>query len=386
MFHPLSRAIVVSLAAWTAEDVAGPELQGAVDPVAAVVESYAAAAHQRYAEVHSLADRLLVAARALVEDPTEARLVGARQAWIEARQAYGTTEVLRFYNGPIDRPQGGVETLLNAWPLDESYLDAVAEGCLGGIVCSPETYPHLSKELFAVWNERGGEANVCTGWHAVEFLLWGQDLDADGPGDRPVSDFVVGGEPNASRRGQVLLLLTEMIVDHLAMLEAEWAPDLPNYAAAFRALPGERTVRSMLTGMIVLSGFEMAGERLAVAYETQDPEQEHSCFSDTTHLDFAANQTGLIEVWGGRRDGDVGLRALVEASDPDLAELLDRQLGESLDRIRAIPVPFDQALIDSNNGGRARILEALLALEAQSESLATAALALGHEIAIRPGQ
>ena len=357
---------------------------------AEVVEGYADFAHRLYARCEQLALELQVKVTELVAEPNEDTLAAARGAWLDGRRLFGRTEVLRFYNGPIDNPRDGVETLLNAWPLDEAYIDAV-EGAPGsGIINDPATYPNLSATLLTLLNERGGEANVAVGWHAVEFLLWGQDLDPRGPGRRSPDDFLPGRAPNAERRSLYLTLCAELLVEHHRQVRAAWEPEEAPYRAAFVGDP-ETGLRRILAGMIILSGFEMAGERLAVAYETQDQEEEHSCFSDTTHVDFRADQEGLLAVYhgaarpayGGRGPG---VRAIAAALDPKLAERLDQQLDASLAAIEGMPVPFDQAILgDEQAPGRRAVLLALTSIERQAETLAALALALGYEIGMHPG-
>ena len=66
----------------------------------------------------------------------------------------------------------------------------------------------------------GVESNVATGYHAIEFLLWGQDLNGhgDGAGNRPASDFATGAActgGNCDRRGAYLRAATELLVSHL---------------------------------------------------------------------------------------------------------------------------------------------------------------------------
>ena len=62
-------------------------------------------------------------------------------------------------------------------------------------------FPEITAEALTAANEEGGETNISTGWHAIEFLLWGQDLSATGPGARPATDYTTA--PNAERRGDV---------------------------------------------------------------------------------------------------------------------------------------------------------------------------------------
>src|SRR5262249_42571701 len=144
---------------------------------------------------------------------------------------------------------------------------------------------------------------VTTGFHAVEFLLWGVDRNAAGPGSRPFTDFVPSSAPNAAaskesndarRRGQYLLAATELLVRHLDEVAADWADGKPdNYRHRFLSMPPSEALGLALKGMGTLSGPELSGERLTVAYETKDQENEHSCFSDNTHSDLAFDAVGI---------------------------------------------------------------------------------------------
>lgn len=354
----------------------------------AAVERYATVAHDLYLECERLAVAQLEAVEAFVAAPDAAGLELARRRWLEARRVYGRTEALRFYSGPIDDPGEGVETFLNAWPLDEAYIDAVEGASGGGIIGSPERYPNLSATMLVLLNERGGEANVSIGWHAVEFLLWGQDLSAEGPGARPWTDFQDGGAAHADRRREYLRLCAALLVEHHRKVREAWAPGTPeNYRARFLAEDPRASFRKVLAGMTILSGFEMSGERLAVAYETRDQEEEHSCFSDNTHVDFLADQEGLLALWrGGEGEGAVGVRDVARAASPSLAAQIERDLEATLAAIRAMPVPFDQAILGPDERpARQAVLAALVAIEDQARSLATLGLVLGHDIALQPG-
>ena len=124
-----------------------------------------------------------------LNDPSAARFDAAKRAWLLARDDYGPTEVYRFYDGPIDNEEDGVEVLVNAWPLDEAYIDYVVGSPNAGIINNPADFPSIDADLIVSLNEEGGEENVSTGWHAIEFLLWGQDTSEDGPGVRPLEDY-----------------------------------------------------------------------------------------------------------------------------------------------------------------------------------------------------
>lgn len=357
--------------------------------------TYAELAEARYRAIHGAARELAACLEALVDQPSEQRLGAARSAWCRARELYGTSEALRFYGGPIDDPRDGVEALLNAWPVDESYIDGHPAAPGTGLVGDPRLLPHIDPRALELLNQRGGETHVATGWHAIEFLLWGVDSDPDGPGQRAHTDFVVGAAPSAERRGQLLRVLGALLVEHLAQLERAWSPAGGAYRERFVADVDGRSLRHALAGLVVLSGFELAGERLVVALETRDQEQEHSCFSDTTLADLIADQRGILEIWHGQLCPQLhgpmpvagcGLGELVQALDPALAQALEQQLEATLAAVEAIPAPFDQAILGSDEDpGRRAVLAAVVAFEQQTRLLSALAGRCGYRIQLAPG-
>ena len=279
------------------------------------------------------------------------------------------TEAFRFYAGPIDDADGP-EPMINGWPIDEYHIDGVEGAPDAGIINDPKTFPTITRELIERMNERAGETAITSGFHAIEFLLWGQDFSAEGPGERPVSDYTTA--LHADRRGTYLLACGESLAGHLRSLVEAWAPDEEkNFRAQFEALPPREAARDLIYGLHAMSGKELAGERLLVAWDTQDQEDEHSCFSDTTHLDMKYDALGLENVYRGRYqtlDGEFlignGVRALVRALFPKEVEEFDQKIRSARAAIDEIPVPFDQAILgEDEDSGRKAILEAVIHLE-----------------------
>jgi putative iron-regulated protein len=293
----------------------------------------------------------------------------------------------RFYDGPIDNEETGPEGLINAWPLDESFIDYVEGDPEAGIVNHPELYPEITKDLLVELNESGGETTISTGWHAIEFLLWGQDHSASGPGARPFTDYVVGAGGTASnqeRRGAYLKAAAELLVENLEQVRDAWAPNTPgNYRAEFLAEDTDEALRRILTGLGTLSGGELTGERLSVAFDTKDQEDEHSCFSDNTHVDHRNDEIGIQNAFNGRYGSVVvpGIYHLVHAVNPTLADETVAAMRAARDAIFAIPVPFDQAILGNDETpGRQAIAAAIEALNVQTDKIADCAEALGISI------
>ncbi|HEV8688993.1 MAG TPA: imelysin family protein [Ideonella sp.] len=349
--------------------------------VDAVVRHYANGVLAGYEDSLAGALDLQKAVQAFVAQPSAQTLAVARKAWLEAREWYLPTEAFRFYAGPID-DDTGPEGRINAWPLDESYIDYVKGKSASGIIANKKQ--PINKVALAKLNEKGGEENIATGWHAIEFLLWGQDFNDNGPGDRSFEDYVDGKAPNADRRRAYLLAVTELLVDDLRYLVGAWQPGASNYRVRFET-EGQEAIRKMVVGIGSLSRGELAGERLEVAMNTQDQEDEHSCFSDNTHRDVVMDAVGIENVWLGRfarRDGSVlqgaSLQALVAAADATIADKTTKDIAASVAAAKAIQPPFDREIVGGKDAaGRKRVQAVIDALIQQSKDLPQAAAAVG---------
>jgi putative iron-regulated protein len=305
---------------------------------------------------------------AFVQQPSDAGLRSARAAWVSARRSYAQTEAYRFYGGPID----SLELLVNTWPIDENYLES--EDGQTGIVADEARHPALTAGALAALNLEEGETSVSTGYHAIEFLLWGRDRSATGPGERSFHDYDTA--PHSRRRGEYLRAAAALLVENLSTVEAAWQGP---YRAAFLARPPSQTLALALKGLGTLSGGELLGERLTVAYETRAQENEHSCFSDNTHEDLVFDAVGIQNVCLGRYANvvrGVGLIELVRGENAALAAELERNVTGAVEAVSAIPAPFDRAILgDDASPGRRAIQRAMNALRTEADALAKVAAA-----------
>ena len=340
------------------------------------VSHYAVIAEEAYRDSVSTAEALQAAVNALVDKPSAATLEAAKSAWLAAREPYLQTEVYRFYEGPIDHEKHGVEGLLNAWPMDENFVDytrdAKANVIHSGLINNPD-FP-LTEEAIEAKNELGGEKNVATGYHAIEFLLWGQDTRDDGPGDRPFTDYITDGsgtQRNQERRGAYLKVTAGLLVKHLRQVHAQWKVD-GDYRKAFTSGPPEAAILKMLTGMIVLAGFETGGERLQAALDSQDREDEHSCFSDNTHRDMIQDIQGIQNVFLGSFSGrtpGVGVKDVIATLDSTMASRIGTQIVDALAKANALIVPFESEIAPGNSAGHARVGGLIASLKTLERSL-----------------
>ena len=327
-----------------------------------VLKVYADIAQAGYADSVDTARTLKLAVDAFLAKPTEDNLRAARAAWIAARIPYMQTEAYRFGNAIVDDWEGKV----NSWPLDEGLIDYVA-AAYGTESPENELYvanviahtsltiggkkldtSKITKELLAEkLQEAGGvEANVATGYHAVEFLLWGQDLNGTGPGNgaRPASDFDTKQctNGNCARRAQYLSAATDLLVDDLAWMATQWAPG----GEARKTIEGgsdEAGLTAIMTGLGSLSYGELAGERMKLGLMIHDPEEEHDCFSDNTHASHFFDALGIRNVYLGtyrRADRSIvtgpSVSDLVRAKSPEVDAEVRAKLDATMDAMNAM--------------------------------------------------
>lgn len=353
----------------TTEAATGSLTAEQAEPVAT---HYADGVYSSYEASIASATELQSTLAAFTADPTDATLQAAKDQWLAARDDYGPTEAFRFYDGPIDDPDDGPEGRINAWPMDEAYVDYVEGDPTAGIINDTEGVPEITAEVLVAANEDGGETNISTGWHAIEFLLWGQDLSETGPGARPVTDYTTS--PVAQRRATYLNLLADQLVADLTSVADQWAPD-GEYREEFLSDP-VAAIGKMFRGIGALTAGELSGERIAVALETTDQEDEHSCFSDNTNADVHNNALGVQWVYLGTYPGieaGPGLDTLVEAADPDLNAELTEQIATTVSLTESYTETFDQMLA----GDTAPLEATVEALETQGDLIAEAADQLG---------
>ena len=351
-----------------------------------VVANYAEGVHHLYSNSLASAKSLDGAIDRFIAEPTPAHLEAAKRLWLVARDDYGPTEAFRFYDGPIDRPDDGPEGLINAWPLDEAYIDYVEGDLTAGVINNPNEFPVIDADLLVSLNEVGGEENVSTGWHAIEFLLWGQDLNRDGPGARPVEDYTTN--TNADRRATYLAVASDVLVGHLQDMVDAWAPGSSgNYRSGFVSMDSDEAIQKIITGIGELSRGELAGERMTVAFEERSQEDEHSCFSDNTVADIVGNALGIQMVYMGNYGGvsGPGVKDLIAAKDEELAEQLESQIRGSVHLTTVIPQPFDQHLLEGvsdQTAGRQAVRSAIVSLENQTDTIVQAAEDIGITISV----
>jgi len=373
-----------------------------------VLSHYADIALASYEDALSTAKALDAAIDALIAAPSDATLEAARAAWKTARVPYQQSEAFRFGNPIVDEWEGRV----NAWPLDEGLIDYVdasygSESDSNGLyVANVIANPKLAidgVELDAteitpallqtqLQEAAGVESNVATGYHAIEFLLWGQDLNGTGPGAgaRPFTDYSTA--EHATRRAAYLKAASSLLVADLEEMVGNWTAD-----GAARAVLPEQGISTILTGMGSLSFGEVAGERMKLGLLLHDPEEEHDCFSDNTHASHLNDAVGIQNVYLGqytRVDGTViegpSLAQVIADKDAVLDGEIQALLADTIAKMEVMAdraeggEAYDQQIGEGNAEGNAVVQAAIDGLIAQTRGIerAVALLELGDAVTI----
>ncbi len=374
-----------------------------------VLKTYADIGQAAYSDAADTARTMQLAIDAFLTNPTEDNLRAARAAWIAARIPYMQTETFRFGNPVVDDWEGEV----NSWPLDEGLIDYVDTSIYSSDSSENELYTanviantsltiggkkidtsKITKELLAkVLQEAGGvEANVATGYHAIEFLLWGQDLNGTGPGNgnRPATDYDLKNctHGNCDRRAEYLRTATDLLVDDLTWMAAQWGPD---GSARKKVVDGtdDAGLAAIMTGLGSLSYGELAGERMKLGLMIHDPEEEHDCFSDNTHASLFFDALGIRNVYLGtyrRADRSLvtgsSISDLVKAKSPEIDAELRAKLDATMKAmnvlyLRALTTEsYDQMIGEGNDEGNAVVQNGIDALLDQTKSLERAVATL----------
>lgn len=390
--------------------------QGAAAPKPReILVTYANIAEAMYGDSLKTAKDLQTAVDAFIAAPTDENLDKAKTAWKAARVPYQQTEGYRFGNAIVDDWEGKV----NAWPLDEGLIDYVDTKSYGEKSDENPLYTanviantkirvgkktidatRITPKLLESLQEAGGvESNVATGYHAIEFLLWGQDLNGTGPGagKRPASDYdtknCTGG--NCERRAAYLKAATDLLVSDLQEMADNWSAK-GKARKSVLAKKDKAGLAVILTGLGSLSYGELAGERMKLGLILHDPEEEHDCFSDNTHNSHYYDELGIASIYRGkytRVDGSVvegpSVAAYAAALAPKAADEANAKVDAALAALKAIKdeadsgkQAYDQMIGEGNAEGNALVQKGVDSLVAQTRAFEGVVAALKLKIKV----
>lgn len=369
-----------------------------------VITNYGNLVYQSYNDSYTSAVNLRTVLNNFVSNPTQQGFDASKSAWLAAREIYGQTEAYRGANGPIDTPNESWsidnEGNMNAWPMDEALIDYVAAGSEGlgagefdfNIISDTST-PINEETITSFSNFENSEASVTTGWHAIEFLLWGQDFtfpEENIAGQREFTDYTTA--PFAERRGEYLNVVTNLLVNDLLDLVNTWNVG-GTYRTVIDNLDEDLAIKQFIFGAFFIAGDELSGERMYVAVDSDGgigglgQEDEHSCFSDNTNRDVFANAKGVYNVIFGEYgsvNGNSFYDLVLEADAVQAQKLLDAS-NEAIEKATVVgnnAQPFDFLITQESVelGQIGPVIDAARALEDWANEISASATAIGIDL------
>ena len=409
------RALATTLAMVSMVSIGGFAQRAKADGPAVkdIMKTYGDVAEASYSDALAKAKDLQKAVDAFLATPNAETQKAAQAVWKEARVPYMQTEGYRFGNKIVDDWEGNV----NSWPLDEGLIDYVDKASYGEEKAENPLYTAnivankkirlgpkeldastITKEVIGQLNGAlEVEANVGTGYHAIEFLLWGQDLHGTNPGagERPATDYDLKActHDNCDRRRDYLKAATDLLVDDLQTMVDAWKDG----GDARQVLAKENDtdqLSTILTGLGSLSYGELAGERMKLGVLLHDPEEEHDCFSDNTQNSHYNDQVGMMNIWYGKYEGPSAVKGasiseLAHAKAPEAAKRVDEAMANTLAKLKIIKdkadsgeMYYDQMLAAGNDAGNKMVLDGVDALVAQARAVEAVVAALGLKIQV----
>ena len=371
-----------------------------------VIINYSNIAEAKYKDALILAQQLHNSILDFMKNTNDENFNLVKISWLKSRTAYQQTEVFRFGNPIVDNWEGKV----NAWPLDEGLIDYVdntnyypsendfsnfnvianknlkVEGEL--IDASIINTDLLSTKLHEIG---GNEANVAIGYHAIEFLLWGQDLNGtkEGNGNRKYTDFRLEQctNDNCDRRREYLLAASELLIEDLKFINNAWSSE--GDAREDLINDNENAIKRILIGMGSLSYGELAGERMKLGLMLHDPEEEHDCFSDNTHNSHYYNVVGIKNVFLGEYRNLEGklisgpsISSMLKVADKKLQKKTKKSINRTIKNMKKIVksaengMTYDMLIAEGNKKGNKLIQKAIDSLVVQSKNIELVANAL----------
>ncbi len=248
---------------------------------------------------------LQVAIRRLTDQPSDEHLEAARQAWLEARRTWETSESWAF--GPAETE--GFDGAMDDWPVNRKDLATALAG------------PPFTATTFAALSD------TAKGFHGIEWVMFGGRT---------------GQRSSAAQLTSNDLAYLRLAADELHRqaegLLASWSG--PQGFGARISSPAEAgtAVQEMLQGVIGLLQ-EEGDEKLGQPLKTRDPQTLESADSGNTQADLLANVEGARQVLM-----ETGLLELIRSRDPDLGQQIDTQTAQAVAMARALPHPINDHL------------------------------------------
>lgn len=173
------------------------------------------------------------------------------------------------------------EVDFNSFLINPAYIDATSYDNSSGIILNTAAYPTITIQTIQNANYIGSSPNnISKGIHALEFLLWGNDLNPTGPGDGGPNPFDPNSSANYLRRKAYLLGLITLLKNDLDEMNYSEFKDNVN------AKDPKESLAYLLKGIHDFIRYDIAEKSIKKPIDLLDPLYEESQFSDNSTEDI----------------------------------------------------------------------------------------------------
>jgi len=345
------------------------------------ISNYSNIAEATFGSALSQGRALKEAVSAFVKDPKAETHLLAKVSWMRARLPFLQSEFSRM-SADSDKIDGDYSNRLNGWPIDPGHIDYIANEPGENIISNEEKYPAINSELLRSINLKAGKSDFTTGYHVIEFLLWGEDLNKSSSGKRSYKDYEENNSALAKRRADYLVACCDLLIGDLEDLASEWDSGRKNnLRSRLESMPPDQAI-SKIMGRVSFLADDLAKSQIDPIIAKELVFQEQSTFSDTTHFDFLHTVAGISNLAAGAYVGldgklqvvGLGLIGLSEQTPNSKADKIRTLINNAMKSAQAFKGPFDQ--FDRGGDNVSSSEDAAITLKALSESLQSFAEAI----------
>ena len=231
-----------------------------------------------------------------LKNPNNTTLKALKSSWQISHQQYLRTIIYQSVSKNYRRSRFQID----AWPIEAGYLDYLKEYPNTGIVNDLTLV--ISEEAITEQHGFSSEFDVCKGFHAIEFLIWGEGPDPNSVGNRSAKDFL----PMTSltqqqqenqlqlkdlannRRRELLRLLVNLLIKDLSELEANWQSS-GSYSQQLVSLPPRAQIKFLVENLDRYLRREILEKSLG--------DSAHGEYSNTGVDSWLAHAASLAEIY-----------------------------------------------------------------------------------------
>ncbi|MDA1369228.1 MAG: hypothetical protein O2971_00495 [Proteobacteria bacterium] len=278
------------------------------EPIKEIVRAYLQQIEMDYDVILNNLDELQSQVVIFLDDPTTASINNVRSAWLMAHNAYELSSLHRYFANLVLSEEESLllfqlQYRMNHWPILPGYIDYVEGFTDSGIVQDitvPLSIPSL-QEQHGVFDL----AEASLGFHVIEFLLWGENLDKRSP--RPVSDYQVVtqlgpvqveeglelDQLSNNRRRQLLLLNTQSLVDDFNTMRLRWLAGSDRFSSSLNNLDSGELLAMVIEAMTGMLTQELLVRSLYPLLNGEYVDSIQSPFSHSTQNAVSAQLTSV---------------------------------------------------------------------------------------------